>query len=53
MEETKEWLSEIEDRIVENKEADQRWTEKSWITKADLLSDSLKCNNICIIGISE
>ena len=51
MEEAKEWINDIEDKIMENNEA---WKEEG---KKNIrlreLSDSMKYNNICIIGVLE
>ena len=46
--------SDSEDRIMENNEAEQK-TERIMEHESRLkeLSDSIKCNNICIVGIPE
>jgi len=53
MEGEEEWISDIEDRIVENNEAEQKRERKILDHKSRLweLSDSTKHNNICIIGV--
>lgn len=55
MEEAVEWVSDTEDRIMKNKEVDQKRERKILDHKSRLLElgDSLKCNNIYIIGLSE
>ena len=54
MEEAEERISEIEDKIMENDEAKKR--EKNILDHKERireLSDSMKCNNIHIIGVPE
>ena len=53
LEEAEEQKSDTEDRLMENNEAEQK-TEELWNMRIDLgNSDSIKCNNICIIGVPE
>ena len=55
MKEAEIWLSEVEDRIIQSNEADQKKEGKSLDHKSILmeLSDSTKCNNISIIVVLE
>ena len=55
MEETKKRLSEIKDKIMENDEAEKRRERKLPDHKGRIrdLSDSMKQNNIRIIGVPE
>lgn len=55
MGESEEQISDIEDRIMENNEAEQKRERKtvdhkSWLRE---LHDSIKHNNICVIGVPE
>ena len=54
MDEAEEWISDIEDKIMENNEAEKKMETKVMDHKGRLreLSDSI-CNNICIIGVLE
>ena len=53
--EAEERIGEIEDNIMENDEAEKRRERKLLDHKGRSrdLNDSVKCNNICIIGIPE
>ena len=55
MEEAEERISEIEDKIMENDEAEKKRVRKILDHKGRIreLSDSMKCNNIRIIGVPE
>ena len=53
--EEREWINDLEDRVMESNQAEQRRWKKSKQIQNSLkeLSDSIKYNNIRIIGISE
>ena len=54
MEETKEWISDTEDTIMENNEAEKKRKKKlDHEGRLRELSDSIKHNNTCIIGVPE
>ena len=52
LEKAEEWITDLEDKIIESNKAEQK-TELCK-TRIDLeLRDSIKHGNICIIGVSE
>lgn len=55
MDEAEEWISDIEDKIMKNNEAEKKRERKVVDHKGRLreLSNLLKCNNIPIIGVPE
>ena len=57
MEEAEEWVSDIEDKIMGSNEAGKKKKRERKILdhkhRHRELSNSMKCNNICIIGLSE
>ena len=55
MTEAEEQISDIEDKIMDNKEAEKKREREIMDHQHRLrdLSDLLKCNNICIIGVPE
>ena len=55
MEEAEERISEIEDKIMENDEAKKKRDKKILDHEGRIreLSDSMKWNNICMIGVPE
>ena len=55
MEEAEEWISEMEDTIVENNETEKKKERKLLDHKYRFreLSDSTKCNNVHIVGVQE
>ena len=56
VEEAEEWISELEDRVMESTEPEQkreRIIQHKNSYDLSELSDSIRCNNINIIGVQE
>ena len=56
MEEAKDWISDIENKTIENNETKkkkEKKTKRSWIYKLRELSNSTKHNTICITGVPQ
>ena len=54
--EAEEWISELEDQVVEITAAEQKKRKKRMRRNEDSLRDfweNIKCANICIIGVPE
>ena len=55
LEEAEEWISDLDDKVMESEESkpkrERRIMQHKNIPRQ--LSDSIKSNNICIIGVSE
>ena len=55
IQEAEEWISEVEDRLVEIMDAEQKREKRLKTNEESLreLWDNVKCTNICIIGVPE
>ena len=55
LEKAEEWISDLEDNIMENNEDEQKRERRTMEHEKRLreLSDSIKCKNIHIIGVPE
>ena len=55
LEEAEEWIGDLENTLMEINEAEQKRERRIMEHKNRLreLSDSIKCNDICIIGVPE
>ena len=55
MEEVKEQISDLKNRVMESNQAEQKREKRNMQNKNRLrqLSDTIKHNNICIIGVPE
>ena len=53
LEEAEEWINDLEDKVMESNEAEQKRERRIMQNENRLreLNDSIKCNNIHIIGI--
>ena len=55
LEEAEEWINDLEDKVMESNEAEWKRERRIMQNENSLreLSDSLRCNNICIRGVPE